>query len=93
MHNKYDQTKLIKTRKERGMKCIVPDTLRNDLRLETKLSSACRDIHKVFIISCITLPVNKLYTSIEKMHSYKNSDRVPDISRLQKQKNGFSNAG
>ena len=60
MNNKYDQTKLIKTRKERGMKCIVPDTLRNDLRLETKLSSACRDIHKVFIIYF-------LYTSGEQV--------------------------
>ena len=57
---KYDQIKLIKTRKERGMKCIVPDTLRNDLRLETKLSSACRDIHKVFIIYF-------LYTSGEQV--------------------------
>ena len=64
MHNNYDQIKLIKTRGERGMKCIVPDTLRNDLRLETKLSSACRDIHKVLMINfrctSVALPVNLL---------------------------------
>ena len=62
--NEHDQIKLIKTRGERGMKCIVSDTLRNDLRLETKLSSACRDIHKVLII-------NFLRTSGEfLMHSF-----------------------
>ena len=33
------------------MKCIVPDTIKNDLRLETKISSACRDIHKVSKLS------------------------------------------
>ena len=64
MHNNYDQIKLIKTPGERGMKCIVPDTIRNDLRLETKLSSACRDIHKVLMI-------NFLRTSGEfLMHSF-----------------------
>ena len=64
MHNKYDQMKLIQARGERGMKCIVSDTLRNDLRLETKLSSACRDIHKV-------LMTNFLRTSGEfLMHSF-----------------------
>ena len=64
MNSKHDQIKLIKTRGERGMKCIVSDTLRNDLRLETKLSSACRDIHKV-------LTIDFLRTSGEfLMHSF-----------------------
>ena len=38
--------------KKRGMRCIVPETIKNDLRLETKLSSACRDVHKT---ECRTL--------------------------------------
>ena len=46
----YDK-KHIKSHEERGMKCVVPDTQRNDLRLETKFSSACRDIHKVLMIN------------------------------------------
>ena len=44
---RYQLAKLSKANGERGMKCIVPDTIKNDLRLETKISSACRDIHKV----------------------------------------------
>ena len=75
MNNKYDQTKLIKTRKERGMKCIVPDTLRNDLRLETKLSSACRDIHKVLIIHFLCTSGErfiKIQTECRTLADYKN---------------------
>ena len=44
--------KLKKVNKKRGMRCIVPETIKNDLRMETKLSSACRDIHKT---ECRTL--------------------------------------
>ena len=74
------------------MKCVVPDTQRNDLRLETKLSSACRDIHKVLMIN-VWIPENLFPVTFLYSTKIKHLDRVPDISRLQKQENGFFNAG
>lgn len=43
---------VLRVNRKRGMRCIVPDTIKNDLRTETKLSSACKDVHKT---ECRTL--------------------------------------
>jgi hypothetical protein len=47
-----EMSKVLKDNRKRGMRCIVPNTVKNDLRMETKLSSACKDIHKT---ECRTL--------------------------------------